>query len=88
MKKKKKRVLVKRYGEKSTLYFRNWVYKPPRKTCADALNAAILANRCSYGDVSQVVHGEISLNFNPLRHKRRERRRLENEFKELIKQYP
>lgn len=31
MKKKKKRVLVKRYGEKSTLYFRNRVYKPARK---------------------------------------------------------
>lgn len=88
MKKLRKRVLIKRRGQKSTLYFRNYAYNPPKKTCADALNAAILANRCSYGDVSQVVHGEISLCFNPLKHKRRERRRLENEFIELIKQYP
>lgn len=87
MRERKRRVIIKRCGQQSTLYFRNFVYNPPKKVCSDALMDAIYTNKCSYGDVSQVSHGEISLSFNPLRHDRKARKALENKFKELIEQY-
>ena len=84
MRKGKNRVLIRRYGQKSVLYFRNYVYNPSKGECGEALMAAIGAGKCSYGDVSQVSHGEISLSFNPLKQTRKTRKNLENEFKQLI----
>lgn len=83
---KAKRVIIKRCGQKSTLYFRNRAHRPSKTVLQETIEAAIFANRCSYGDTKQLVNGEVSISFNPLLHSKKSRKELENELKTLIQQ--
>ena len=80
-----KNIVIKRRGATSYIYFQNYKYHPNMKIIESFIRDAIYRNRCSYGSTQQISHGEISLNFNPVQHNRKDRRKLEKELKSHVK---
>lgn len=78
-----KTVLLKRKGGQTTLYFKQWAHHPQQKTVRDYLDLQVFKNNCSYADTTQMSNGEITINFNPLNHKK-SRKNVERELVNMI----
>ena len=83
----KKRILVKRSGATTKLYFANWAHHVKYDAVASYMKMASYNNNCLGGSLDQLEKGLITVEFNPLVHKRSTRRKVEKDLKKIVESY-
>ena len=83
----KRRILVKRNGAETKIYFANWAHHVKYDAVASYMKMASYNNNCLGGSLTDLGKGLITIEFNPLVHKRSTRRKVEKDLKKIVESY-